>query len=149
MSKLFTISKCNNFISAVVNTVSCGEKSYFLNRLSPDESPIQFCTATSTMKDFIGNIIGLHGDKCSARGIINGHDQIVNNVDIIDGTKTIGERIMLTEHINTCGTFELLASKKRILLGDINFINIGWRKGNHKRFMRIDPYTGNSKVIED
>jgi hypothetical protein len=148
--KLYNISCRNDSIELKLKTPLKGEIVFSLPKPTCQSVPTSFFTATSTMKDFIGNIVSIKDKKCIVKGIYEGKMREVKNIEIVEeNIKNIGERVMVTEHINTCGTFELLASKKRILMGDINFINFGWKTGNKTQYIRVDVYTGNHKLIEE
>jgi hypothetical protein len=122
---------------------------YEIEKIGEDTWPVKFFTATNDMKDFIGNVKEINGNKCSIRGIYRGSDIIVKNVIIYDkNINKINERVMVTEHINVNGEFELIATKKRILYPYLNFINIGWSNSEKCIFIRIDVYTGESKQCE-
>jgi hypothetical protein len=148
--KFYTISHREDSIELKIKTPLRGELVFSLPKPTSSSIPTSFFTATATMKDFIGNIVSINGKHCIVKGVYEGIMREVKNIEIVEeNIKNIGDRVMVTEHINTCGTFELLASKKRILMGDINFINIGWKTDNKTRYMRVDIYTGNYKIIED
>lgn len=149
-TKLYSISHLPTSVDLKLTTPLKGTLTYSLSKPSEDALPVSFFTATTPMKDFIGNVTQIEGKKCAVRGVYEGIMREVKNIEIADeAIKSVGDRVMVTEHINTCGTFELLATKKRILLGDINFINIGWKIGNKSKYIRVDVYTGNHKLIED
>ncbi len=109
-------------------------------------------TATTQMKDFIGRIKSFNYNNkiCNVFGFYMGREQNINGVKLFNIKDFIvGERVMVTEHININGNLELIATKNRILEGDINFINIGWIK-NGKIISQtiIDAYTGDFKEIQ-
>lgn len=109
---------------------------------------VRFFTATTLMKDFIGNVVDLYGDRCSVQGVIYGKDRKIPNVRILDPRiNRKGQRVMITEHVRVDGKFELVATKERILEGDINFLNVGWTTDKESRYLRIDVYTGESRNI--
>ena len=57
---------------------------------------------------------------------------------------------MVTEHLNVAGGFDMLASKSRIIdlkKPELNFINIGWSTNKSCRYLRVDPYTGETKEL--
>ena len=148
--KFYTISHQDHSIELKLKTPLRGDIVISLPKTSINSIPTSFFTATNTMKDFIGNITEINGKYCSVKGVYEGIMREVKKIQIEDESfKTIGERVMVTEHINTCGSFELLATKRRILMGDFNFINIGWKTGEKTKYLRVDVYTGNHKVIED
>lgn len=111
-----------------------------------------FETATTGMKDWIGNIreITEVPDKneifLSVEGVYEGYMQTIKGVKWREqGTPKIGQRVMVTEHVNVAGAFDMLATGKRILDDgnpNLNFVNIGWTNDKESRFIRIDPYTG-------
>lgn len=124
------------------------EHRYYLRRRDEKEWAVKFFTATTDMRDCIGNITEICGENCRAKAIYRGKEVELSNILIKNPTiKNIGERIMITEHLNVNGTMELIATKKRILNGDLNFINIGWSDIIGSRYLRIDVYTGNSIAL--
>lgn len=120
---------------------------YTIGRESSEEWPVKFFTATTDMKDWIGNIVAIDGNTVSVEGYYRGTKQKISRIKpIIDNIK-INERVMVTEHLSVCGKFQMLATKKRILdlsQPELNFINIGWSNEKRCRYLRIDPYTGES-----
>lgn len=117
--------------------------------------PVKFFTATTDMRDWIGNIREMkQKDKdvlCAVEGIYRGTKRKVKNVKLRfrkNESPKVGARVMVTEHINVAGGFDLLATKIRLLdlsKPDLNFINIGWSDDKECKFLRIDPYTGEVK----
>ena len=108
------------------------------------EWPVQFCTATTDMKDFIGNVSSIGGGKCSVRGVYRGRDREVRGVTVASpDVKKVGDRVMVTEHVGVDGKFGFLATKRRILKGDLNFACVGWSNEERCRYVRVDVYTGN------
>lgn len=121
------------------------EQKYIIKQDWPDEWAVKFFTATTDMRDFIGNVTEIVGNKCSVRGIYRGSNRVINNIIIIDNQiKKVGDRVIVSEHVNIKGNLEFIATKKRILQKDINFINIGWSNTIESRYLRIDVYTGQS-----
>lgn len=127
---------------------------YEIDKPEGDWHPINFGTATTGMKDWIGNVRDLkeipEKDEilCVVEGIYEGKMRKVPNIKLREMIGKIGERVMVTEHVNIAGGFDMLATKKRILdMGnkDLNWINIGWSNDNECRWLRIDPYTGEVK----
>ncbi len=132
-----------SFIPAITNKAT----SISIKNTEKDGSFTKFYTATTQMKDFIGNILSINQKYCVVKGVYQGQMQEIKNIKIcFDGAK-IGERVMVTEHLDLDGRFELLATKHRILQGDLNFINCGWKSGNKINYYRIDIYTGLSKLF--
>ena len=133
-------------------TVINGEKDFEIDKSQPDEWPVRFYTGTTGMDDFIGNVLSIKDGRCVIRGVYRGVMCEVKNVIIID--KTIGkrgDRVMVTEHLNVDGAMDLIATKKPLLrtaYRDLNFINIGWSNAKRCRFLRIDVYTGETKILE-
>jgi hypothetical protein len=122
-----------------------------IERQHANEWPIQSYTCTSPMSDFIGDIESIDGDKCSVKGVYRGKLLRIKNIKVMSSEiKKPGDRVMVTEHLNVNGHFELLATKKRILLqpmlenrSTVNFINIGWSNDDRSRYLVVDIYTGN------
>ena len=111
-----------------------------------DGKPSQlWYTATNRMTDFIGNVTHIKDGMCDVRGVYLSTMQCIKNIKIVDKLiSKIGHRVMVTEHIDIEGKLELIATKKRILYGDLNFINIG----SPNKYIMIDVYTGKFKLIE-
>jgi len=128
---------------------------FTFNRLLDDQTVIistagfkqeVFWTATSNMKDFIANITSIEQNKCSVKGLYYGRIVDVKNIKIVDyNIKNIGQRIMVTEHIDVSGKLELIATTKRIIcpINNVNFINIG----TSYKYKRIDIYNGETREI--
>jgi hypothetical protein len=106
--------------------------------------PLVWYTATSKMVDFIGNVTSINKNKCEVRGVYSGKMQNIKNIRIVDcAINRIGERVMITEHVNIFGKFELIATKCRILYGDTNFINVGYPE----HYAIVDIYTGEHRIV--
>jgi hypothetical protein len=130
---------------------------YSIRRQSPKERPVKFYTGTTDMKDWIGTVRSIVNDnqthECllSVEGIYRGSKRILRNIKARDPqTVKIGERVMVTEHLNVAGGFDMIATKRRILdlkKPELNFINIGWSTTEECRFLRVDPYTGETKEL--
>lgn len=114
--------------------------------------PVMFYTATTDMRDFIGNVTEIVNNKCSVKGVYRG--SMVNLKGVIikeDKIIKVGQRVMITEHINIEGKLELLATTRRIInLSDsnLNFVNIGWSNESECYFCRIDIYTGEYRFVK-
>ncbi len=121
--------------------------SFHLRGAKSGDIPTKFYTATTPMRDFIANITTINKDKCSVKGVYNGMMQELKKVKLCVSGAKVGDRVMVTEHIAIDGNFELLATKKRILQGDLNFINCGWKSGGKLKYYRFDIYTGQSIYI--
>ena len=140
----------DRIIATLTPTISDKEVVYYFDRKDDKERSVKFYTATTDMKDWIGKIRKItNNNKVSVEGIYRGKNQTLNNI-ILVGLKNprIGERVMVTEHIDVSGQFNMLATKKRIQdlrKPELNFINIGWSTDKQCRYLRIDPYIGNTK----
>jgi len=93
------------------------------------------------MRDFIANVTKFEADICSVRGVYRGRMRELRNVRAYIPFKA-GERTMVTEHVDINGRFGFIATKKRILLGDLNFVNVGWSDEHRSRRLTVDIYTG-------
>lgn len=125
---------------------------YILKKEKDDMRPVNFFTATTDMRDWIGNIRDIQAtDKdtfCIVEGVYRGIKRKVKNIKVRLQNPKIGERVMVTEHINVVGGFDLLATKGRLLdlaKPDLNFINIGWSNKEQCFYLRVDPYTGETQ----
>ncbi len=117
-----------------------------------------FETATTGMKDWIGKIREFTEipDKdeilCQVQGVYDGRMRTIPRVKLRTGeAPTIGQRVMVTEHLNVAGGFDMLATTKRILdlkNPNLNFVNVGWTNEKESRFIRVDPYTGEEHVCK-
>lgn len=148
----FNDSECCLETKTIIN----GKKAvYKIGKNKSKERSVIFYTATTNIVDWIGNIREFHEKKdcitASVEGVYRGIKRKLKNIKILDPSiSKIGDRVMVTEHLNVNGTFEMIATKKRILdlkQADLNFINIGWTDDKECRYLRIDPYTGESKYI--
>jgi len=114
--------------------------------------PVLFYTATTDMRDFIANITSINGHMCSVKGVYRGNMKDLKSVIVKeDKINKIGQRVMVTEHINVNGKLELLATTKRIINltdSNLNFVNVGWSDELDCDFYRIDIYTGEFKVLK-
>jgi len=106
------------------------------------EWPVQFFTLTTDMRDFIGNITCIEYPLCKVRGMYRGHMREVKAKIADKEINKIGQRTMVMEHVDICGRMELLATKKRHLKGNMNFVNIGWSNNKMARYLSIDIYSG-------
>ena len=130
----FTIDMQSDKIILALKTLIKNEtQTIILDRpiSKPQSWPVHFWTATTDIKDFIGNIKTILPDgKCDVDCLYRGEQICLQNVVIKDKSiKRIGQRVMLTEHININGEFEIIATIKRIISlekSGLNFINIGW-----------------------
>ena len=117
---------------------------------------IKFYTATTDIKDAIGNIVDYNKktQRCSVKMIYRGEEHVAKNVLIRDiqlGKYSQGQRVMITEHIDVTGHFGFLISDKRLInprYPGLNFINIGWSDDKNSIYKRIDIYTGEEHTIK-
>lgn len=135
----------------VIIKIKNEKRTYRIDKPAGEWRPINFGTATTNMKDWIGNVRALkempENDEvfCVVEGVYDGKMRKIPNVKLRETIKMIGERVMVTEHINVAGGFDMLATKKRILDSgnpDLNWINIGWSNDQQSQYLRVDPYTG-------
>ncbi len=138
----------------VTSKIKNEKRTYSIDKPKGEWHPVQFNTATTNMTDWIGNIRELKeipekGEiLCVVEGVYEGKMRHVSNIKLCETINKIGERVMVTEHMNVAGGFDMLATKKRILYEgnrDINWINIGWSNDSQSKFLRIDPFTGEVK----
>lgn len=144
------IYKSNKTLVADFKPVYGPKQEYKISNDNEKAWPVRFYTATTNMVDFIGNVVRADDTSCSVRGVYRGVDREIGNVRMIDDVKP-GQRVMVTEHIDVNGKIELVATTKRLLKDgreDLNFINIGWSDHHKSKVIRIDVYTGESRVIE-
>ena len=124
--------------------------SYVLPPDRPTQKPIRFYTATTDIKDFIGNVIKVEEDNVQVKCLYRGSDCELQKVRPLEKLKE-GQRVMITEHLNVNGELELVATTKRILPGnsrnDLNFVNFGWSDDKGSKYIRIDVYTGETLEI--
>jgi hypothetical protein len=120
---------------------------YKIYQFDIKEWKVQCLTATTDMRDFIGNITFIDGCYCTAKGVYRGKMTEVRNVRVLDPKFRVGQRVMVSEHLNINGEMDFLASTKRVLKDNINFINFGWSNEGHSRCCRVDIYTGEHKEV--
>lgn len=147
-------SEGDNKIFVEIFTAITGEKTLcYIEKESGDEVPVQYFTATTDMKDWIGTVREItenNGEKLlSVEGVYRGTKQLIKGIKCRDSNiKKVGDRVMVTEHLNVAGSFDMIATKSRIIdlqKPDLNFVNIGWTNKDHCRYLRVDPYTGETK----
>lgn len=150
MKDLNIYNKDNKVFIEIKDIIFNLDRKYSLSKISENSMPIKFFTATNLMRDAIGNILNIDGNFCRAKGFIWGYKEL-GGIKIIDKSiNSIGQRIMISEHIDVNGHFELVATTKKILtIGNINFINIGWKDKDIIKYLRIDPYTGEHIVVKE
>jgi len=111
------------------------------------EWAIKSITGTTDMTDWIGNVTKIHGKLCSVRGVYRGKMRELQKIRVESSDiKKVGDRVMVTEHLNVAGKFDFIATKKRVLVqgktAGINFLNLGWSNEYGSRYLVIDIYTG-------
>lgn len=146
--KLRVVSESGKlFLVGDVDTILNGRKTYKIEKKDDNEDYFSSTTCTTNMREFIGNVVFIDGEKCSVKGVYNGVMQEVKNIHIIDKkVNQIGQRVMVSEHLTVNGRMELVATSKPMLENGINFVNIGW-KNKELRQIRIDIYTGESREM--
>jgi len=136
----------NDKIKLKFKSILGGEIEYEYSKSVDAAWPVQFFTATSDMRDCIGNVTQMGTGTCTVKALYRGKTTELRNVRILDNEiKNNGDRVMVTEHLTVGGRMELVATKKPLLKAkhkDLNFINIGWSNKRECSFMRIDVYTG-------
>lgn len=138
----------NKIIYEISPLLFGGESSrYVINRIKEDEWPFRSYTATSDMQYFYGTITSLSYPYCNVRGQ---KQEAVNAIIKDSGRYSIGDEVSVFEHMNIDGEMDVLATKWY----DCNeitksFVNIGWSSSRLSRFLRIDIYTGESKLLQD
>lgn len=132
-------------IGVLLHTASSGERCRrLLMRASPGEWPFHSFTATTDMRDFIANVVAYGNGSCSVKGVYRGKMTQLRNVHPCTPVK-VGERVMVTEHVGIDGRFGFIATKGRILVGDLNFVNVGWSDERGSRQLSVDIYTGEAR----
>ncbi len=124
-----------------------------IDRRHANEWPVQFFTSTTNMKDWIGNVTEIADGKCSAKGVYRGEWVEINNIRICsDEIKQVGNRVMVTEHMDVNGKMGLIATTKRVLVTNqgsaVNYACVGWSNDKRCRYLRFDVYTGEHKIFE-
>jgi hypothetical protein len=140
----------DNFIVINYKPIIGITKEYKIEKLRDNMQFFHSGTATLDMRDFIGNISKNNDDQIyEINGVYRGIFRKGLKARSLENRKLIiSERVMITEHLNVNGQFELVISKKRILDGNLNFINIGWSDEKECDYLRIDYYTGEARVIK-
>jgi hypothetical protein len=116
--------------------------------------PVKFSTATTDIRDAIGNIVSIDKKKNRAevKMVYRGSQTVAKNVLLKEKEAKEGQRVMVTEHINVAGGFDFLATRKRILnpqYSQLNFVNVGWSNDKESHILRIDVYTGETHLFKD
>jgi len=138
-----------NKIGKRIKPLIGGEKECFINRQSKEEWPIQFYTNTTDLRDFIANVTSINKKICSVKGVYRGIMKELKNIRICSpDIKKIGDRVMVTEHIDVSGKFDFIATKKRVLSNVCHFINVGWSDHEKSRYIIIDIYTGQTRETQ-
>lgn len=121
-----------------------------MNKQDSAEYPVDFYTCCNPLDDYIGNIVSLGLDNtCSVHGYIKGAMRLVNNVTVADPKiLKVGQRVMVTEHLNISGQIDLLATTFKILESNVSYFNFGWSNTERSRFYRIDVHTGHHVEIK-
>lgn len=106
-------------------------------------SPVLYKTMTTDMRSWVGQIIKTrHGHATAfireAGTLISIEGELIENV-------SRGSPCIVMEHLNIDGEMGLMIGENNILNDNLNFINFGLPQGKH---VRIDIYTGESKVID-
>lgn len=149
-------TKQDSIFVALKPILGSQEVVYSIGRNSSEEWPIKFYTGTTDMRDWIGNVREITKDNkgnilLKVEGIYRGKLQTLKNIKSKDSKiQNIGDRVMVTEHLNVAGGFDMIATKIRIKdlkKPELNFINIGWSTKDSCRYLRIDPYTGETKEL--
>ncbi len=120
-----------------------GAEQRYRLELPTDASPIVYKTLTNGMRCWYGQLTkscyGQAGAFIREGGtIIEIEGKLIHNV-------ANGGPCAVMEHLTIDGEMKLMIGPRNILNGDQNFINFGIPSGKH---IRIDIYTGESKVIE-
>ncbi len=103
-------------------------------------SPRPYKTMTTAMTAWDGEVLKTSGGSATAL-LLGGMEIRGKKV----GPLQNGGPCVVMEHINIDGYLEYMVGDKNILSGNINFVNFGIPGGKH---LRIDMYTGESKVID-
>jgi len=119
-----------------------GQKRYRV-ALPIEASPVAYKTLTTNMRCWHGQLVKSRSDRATALVWSNSklttiEGKLINNI-------VAGHPCYIMEHLNINGEIDLMIGNENILNGDQNFINFGIPNGKH---VRIDIYTGESKVIE-
>lgn len=124
-----------------------------IDRKNTNEWPVQFFTSTTNMKDWIGNVTKIAGDVCSVKGVYRGGMVEINNIQVCnDEIRQLGDRVMVTEHMDVDGRMGFIATKRRVLVTSkgsaVNYACVGWSDDKRCRYLRFDVYTGEHKIFE-
>jgi len=118
------------------------EKRYRIE-LPLDAAPIVYKTLTTGMRYWTGQVFEVADGH--ARAFIRQAGSLITIKADLVGKVSQGDPCFVMEHLNIDGEMEFMIGPKNILNGDQNFVNFGIPQGKH---IRIDIYTGQSKVIE-
>ncbi|RKY43076.1 MAG: hypothetical protein DRP85_00845 [Candidatus Makaraimicrobium thalassicum] len=105
--------------------------------------PYVYYTATTGMLECIGTLISENEAEGYALHNPKKRFKIKNPFNI-----KVGERVIITEHINLEGQQEYLVSKHRLYCGDVNYVHLALQKNDKiKEVLRIDVMTGACKWL--
>lgn len=143
-----------NIFAKIRTPLSNTDTFYIVERPCAEAQPYHCFTATTDMRDWIGNVTKLWTEDdgrtfCSVKGVYRGKQGEYTKIRVIDSAiQKVGQRVMVTEHLDVSGKLEFIASTKRLISvteSEMNFINIGWIVEGQFHHMRVDPYTGEAK----
>jgi hypothetical protein len=128
--------------------VVVGEVRRTIPREKPGQWPIRHFTSTTDMRDFIADVVSIEGSTCIVDGVYRRRMVRMRNVRVCSPEiRKPGDRVMVTEHVGIDGRFGFMATKKRVLAGDLNFINVGWSDEEESKYLVVDIYTGEAKTV--
>ena len=120
-----------------------GAQKRYRIELPIESAPVAYKTFTSPMRYWDGQLI--KSQQGHAEAFVR-HNGILMTVEgKLVGQVLSGNPCFVMEHLTIDGKMELIIGDKNILNGNQNFANFGIPNGKH---IRIDIYTGESKVIE-
>jgi len=108
-----------------------------------DTAPVAYKTLTSDMRVWGGQLV-----KCAhgrATALVREAGRLVEvEGNMVEFVKA-GDPCVVMEHLDIKGEMGFMIGSQNILIGNLNFINFGIPAGRH---LRIDAYTGDSRIIE-
>jgi hypothetical protein len=87
----------------------------------------------------------LKSSHSGAQALVEHNGQIIEISGRLVSDIKPGSPCYIMEHLNIDGEMEFMIGEHDILVGNQNFVNFGIPCGKH---IRIDIYTGDSKVME-
>jgi len=123
--------------------ITTGAEKRYRIELPLGTAPIVYKTLTTGMRSWVGQVLKVADGR--ARAFIWEAGELISIEAELVGKVNLDDPCFVMEHLTIDGKMEFMIGPDNILNGDQNFVNFGIPQGKH---IRIDIYTGQSKVIE-